>query len=135
MAERVPASIKRGRLSDAELAEIVRLATTMTNPTPASIARKLNRHPSTVSWQLIKAGLRGRPRAQGGRGLSYVRNGRRVHRFDDAEDRRLEALRESGMGFTGIAQKLNAEFGRNRTAHAVHVRLTMLAAYAEAGDV
>ena len=124
-------NIKRGPLAPAEIEEITRLATSMKNPTPGKIARALNRHPATIQWQMMLAGVLERRVTYRGP-ASYMRNGRLIWRFDAAEDASLEQLRVQGLSVCDIAPKLNAEFGRNRTAHSVHVRLVMLGAYDEA---
>lgn len=125
---RGPDTLQRGRMSQAEVERLVHLATTMSEPTPGKIATKLNRHAATVAWQMIRRGLIRRPVSYP-KHRTFVRNGRVCHRFDAAEDARLSELRAAGLAFRGIAQKLNAEFGRNRNRHSVSVRLEMLAAY------
>jgi IS30 family transposase len=123
-------NIKRGRLTADEIEVLRTLAEQMRSPTPGKVARIMNRHPATIQWQMICAGLIRRERHYGPR-PSYQRRGRTIFHFDAAEDRRLEELRVDGLSVAAIAEKLNAEFGRNRTGHSVDVRLKMLAAYAE----
>lgn len=91
------------------------------------IARTIGKHPSTVSWFMYSAGLRA-PRPSPASPASYVRNGRRVHRFTAAEDELIEQLRARGEGFAAIAAAADAQFGTARSAHVIQCRLIMLAA-------
>jgi IS30 family transposase len=126
------ASIKRGRMSDGEIETMRHIVAGMRKPTPGKVARLLNRHPATIQWQMMLAGLWQRERRYGPN-PSYQRGGRTIFHFDVAEDRRLEELRVAGHSIAAIARQLNAEFDRKRSAHSVDVRLKMLAAYEEAG--
>jgi len=124
-------NIKRGRLSDAEIEVMHQLVAGMRKPTPGKVARMMNRHPATIQWRMMLAGLWDR-QLRYSPTPSYRRNGRTIWRFDGAEDRLLEQLRTEGLSVTAIAERLNASFHRDRNGHSVDVRLKMLAAYREA---
>ena len=121
--------IKRGRMSPEECRLIEDWCTKLSKPTPSGIARRMNRHPATVAWYMIRHGLIERSisyrdpiRARDGKPRQRVPYGLR-------EDRRLLDLRRSGLGYKEIAEKLTAEFGIPRNRHSVQVRAVMLAAY------
>lgn len=116
----------RGKMTDAERAEIERLCATMTKPTSGKIARKMNRHVSTVNWYRLRNGLIERKPQRAPR--IYVRNGREVHPYSEDHDSRLLELRTAGKVFREIGEILTAEFGIERDAHSVQVRMTLLAA-------
>lgn len=88
---------------------------------PNRIARKLQKHPSTVSWFMYRQGL---VRGEGGPGRAYMRNGRPVRPFTAEEDAKMLALRLEGMGIRQITRAL----GTNRRPESVSIRLAMLAA-------
>jgi IS30 family transposase len=125
--------IKRGRMSAEEKAEIERLATTLKDPRPGPIARRLNRDHGTIYWHLITRGLIEIKLRYGG--SAYRRGDRTVRRFTREEDRRLLELRTQGNGFVEIARILAAEFGTERNHHCVRVRCIMLAAAVNAPDL
>lgn len=129
-----PPGIKRGPMSEAEHAEIERIAASLKRPTPGAIARRVNRHIGTVTWYMITHGLVERT-LKYGRTEPYERGGRKIYPFCAAQDARLLELRTAGKLSGEIARLMTAEFGRPRNAHSVLVRLTMLAAYAEASVV
>lgn len=120
------ASVKRGRITVAERAEIERLATTLRNPTPGRIAYRLNRHVSTVTWYMLTHGLLERKPRHAAH--EYVRNGKVVHPYTKAQDDRLLALRIVGNSYRAIAEILTVEFGIERNCHSVQVRAVQLAA-------
>lgn len=124
---RAPSTVKRGRLTDSERAEIERLASEMKKPTPGKIALRLNRHVATVNWYMLIRGLIERPVTYVTT-QPYVRDGRTIFPFDRAEDVRVVALRREGKSPREIADIVNAEFARDRTAHGIGVRLVRLAA-------
>lgn len=121
--------IKRGRMSESDRAEIRRLVDTMEKPTAGKIARKLNRHPATVNWFMLRQGLIERKAGRAPR--VYTRNGITIHPYTEEHDARLEELRTSGKVYREIAEILTSEFGIHRTAHSVQVRNTQLAASPE----
>lgn len=122
-------NIKRGPLDDGEIDRIVELAGKMKKPTSGAIARRLNRHPATVFWQMMKLGLCKKPIDY--RRTDYMRGGTLVRVFDREEDALMLSLRKAGTGLTDIAAALNARFGRGRDGHAINVRLAMHAAREE----
>lgn len=123
-------TIKRGPMTDAERAELERLATTLKKPTPSAISRRLNRHIGTVTWYMITHGLIERT-VQYGLTEPYERNGQKIYPYCAAQDARLLELRLAGKSTGQIAEIVTSEFGVPRREHSVRVRLTMLAAYAE----
>ena len=127
---RAPDTVKRGRLSAEEKAAIIRLADSMQTPTPGKIARRLNRHVSTVNWYMIRHGLLERPIKY--RAETYTRrDGVIVRPFTAIEDQRLLSLRRDGKVPAEIAAILVDQFGYRRTPHSVQVRLVLLAAYSD----
>lgn len=125
------AGIKRGRMSAAERGEILRLAETLRRPTPSVIARRLNRHPATVAWFMIRQGIIERTLkycSQGG-GQKRCAGGVVRNPYMPDHDRRLIELRLQGKVYREIAAALTAEFGVPRNMHSVQVRHVMLSAY------
>jgi hypothetical protein len=118
----------RGRLTDADRARIEQLAAA--GQKANSIAREIERHPSTVMWFMYTQGLAA-PRRHPNRD-EYIRRGRVVRPFTPAEDRFIESKRVAGVPIRRIAELANEQFNRERTQHAVHVRLVMLAAREDA---
>lgn len=122
--------IKRGRMSADECAEIERLALTLRKPTPAAIARRLNRHPATVKWHMLTRGLLDLPTRYGP--CHYTkRDGTEVYPWNPDQDRRLTELRIERHSYRHIGEVLTGEFGIPRNAHKVQVRAVMLAAAAD----
>jgi hypothetical protein len=121
--------IKRGRLSAEEKAEIERLAGTLKKPTPGPIAQRLNRHPATVAWFMIRHGLIERTVKYGNRPVGTRANGTKINPYTPEQDRRLLELRRQRLVFREIAAILTTEFGVPRNMHSVQVRCIMLAAY------
>lgn len=121
-----PRGIKRGRLTEAERAEIDRLALSMKRPTPYAIANRLNRHPATITWYMLRSGLLNRPAGTVRR--PYERNGATVHPWKPEHDRRLTELRCANWSYSRIAAALTDEFGVPRKWNSVRVRAVMLAA-------
>lgn len=119
-------NIRRGRMTDEDKAKIVDLAETMKNPTPGKIARAINRHPATVCWFMLTRGLIERPARHAP--APYQRNGQMIYPYSAKQDARLEELRVEGKVFREIAETLTKEFGIERTAHSVQVRLVQLTA-------
>jgi hypothetical protein len=122
-------NISRGRMTSADKAEIERLATTMSKPTPGKIAAKINRHPSTVNWFMLTRGLIERKPGRAPR--VYTRNGVTVHPYTEEHDAFLEQLRSEGLKFRAIAERVTEMFGICRNQHSVQVRLVQLAAAPE----
>ncbi|HYC63392.1 MAG TPA: hypothetical protein VEC14_01570 [Reyranellaceae bacterium] len=117
---------KRGPLTDGELAEIERLAERLR---AGQIARKLNRHPSTIGYHMSIRGLR--PMRSLNR-QTCIRNGRAVKPFDVDEDTFIECLRIQGFTYSKIADLATKRFGHPRNPHTIGIRLKMLAAREEA---
>lgn len=119
--------IIRGRLTQAECAEIERLATTLKNPKPGPIARRLNRHPATVNWYMLRHGLVTKPLRTIPR--PYVtRRGTTRYPWSPDQDRRLNELLCAGSNYRQAGEVLTAEFGIPRNTHNCQVRAVMLAA-------
>ncbi|SDD93511.1 hypothetical protein SAMN05216337_101785 [Bradyrhizobium brasilense] len=117
---------KRGKLAAEEKSEIERLALALAKPTPGRIAAILDRHPATVNWYMLRHGLITR---QPGRARRiYVRNGKTVHPYSAEHDRRIESLRAQGKVYREIGEIVTREFGIERDAHSVQVRITQLSA-------
>ncbi len=119
-------SIIRGKMTDADRAEIERLASTMAKPTPGKIARKINRHVATVNWYMFSHGLIERKPGRAAR--VYQRNGKAVHPYTEAHDAFIESLRSQGKKFREIAELVTAKFGIERNQHSVQVRIVQLSA-------
>lgn len=117
--------LRRGQLSDADKEQIRELASKGLGPT--KIAKQIGRHPSTVNWFTYVEGLRA-PTPSPDYPKSYLRNGRRVHRFTREEDEFIERHRADGLTVGEIARAASSRFGTERTGHAISLRLTMLAA-------
>ena len=120
------ASIIRGRMTDADRAEIERLATTMAKPTSGKIARKINRHVATVNSYMFSHGLIERKVGRATR--PYRRNGKLVHPYAEEHDVFIEGLRSQGKNFREIAESVTAEFGIERNCYSVRIRIIQLAA-------
>lgn len=90
------------------------------------IAQLIGRHPSTVKWYMYCNGLSAPAKLE--KPIVYVRNGVRVHRFTDAEDTFIQALRIQGFTPFEIACSAAARFGTERKHHSIRCRLKMLAA-------
>jgi DNA-binding CsgD family transcriptional regulator len=125
-------AIKHGRMTDAERDEIERLASTMKNPTPGKIARRLNRKVSTVNWYMLTHGLIERKIVY--RETTYQRRGYTVAYYSQAADLRILELRRDNKNPREIAEIISGEFVRQRTGHSVKVRLVMLASYVDAPE-
>jgi hypothetical protein len=121
-------SVRRGRLSEDEIAEIYRLGSRKWGA--GRIALKLNRHPATVHWWLYRFGHAQPVR----RTKAYVRGGVMVTPFSEAEDALLLQLRRDGLKCRAIAARLSEAFGRRRKTHSVEVRLVMLAGADECAE-
>ncbi len=126
MSQRVPHDIVRGRLSEAEKAQIVELAER--NFTCGRIAQKLNRHPSTINFAMHWMGLK----KLTSRRPTYVRGGVEVRGFSEGEDDYIQACRIEGLTTPEIATLVAAHFGHKRSAATINVRLRMLASTEEA---
>ncbi len=120
MTSRVPADVKRGPLSASELEAIAEMGERRVKA--GTIARKLNRHPVTVSYAMHRLGVRTLAR----RTFCYVRGGRVVKSFSPEEDALLLKLRVAGETPMAIAAKLGETFGHPRSDHTVRVRLVLL---------
>lgn len=119
--ERVPAGIKRGRMTPEENNLVIDLSEK--GFSAGRIAPILNRHPSTVHFALVRHGLV-KPKAKS---FSYMRKGHRVVSFDRDEDAFLQATRAAGHTFAVIRKAIMARFGRERSTGTIGVRLLMLA--------
>lgn len=116
----------RGRMTDADKAEIECLAAKMKKPTAGKIAAAINRHPATVRWYMLTRGLITRKPAHASR--PYVRNGKTIHPYSPEQDARIETLRAEGKVFREIGEIITSEFGIERDAHSVQVRIVQLSA-------
>lgn len=121
-------NIIRGRMTDADRAEIHRLSALWKNPKPGPIARRINRHPATVKWYMMRHGLL--TQAPGRISRPYTdRNGVTRHPWSFDQDRRLtQLLVEEGKNYREAGEILTAEFGIPRGPHNCQVRAVMLAA-------
>lgn len=120
------ANVIRGKMTDADRAEIERLAATMAKPTPGKIAAKINRHVATVNSYMFSRGLIERKVGRASR--AYTRNGVTVHPYAEAHDAFIERLSSQGMNYREIAELVTAEFGIERNQYSVRIRLIQLAA-------
>lgn len=125
MAQRFRHDIQRGRLSEAEDREVIRLHNR--GFVPGRIAQVMNRHPSTINWAMTRLGLK--PPAP--RTFDYMRNGRPVRSWAPEEDRFIQDLRAQGLSTPKIARQATERFGHPRGAGSVRVRLIQLANLAE----
>ena len=120
-------------MTEAEKAEIDRLAETLRNPSPGRIALRLNRHSSTVTWYMLTRGLLQRaPRRASG---PYERRGKMVYPYSPEQDARLTELlsapadyRSAHARYIAVAAQMTEEFGILRDHHSVKVRAVQLAA-------
>jgi hypothetical protein len=126
-------------MSDAEKAEIERLASALADPTPGRIASRLNRHISTVTWYMLTRGLI--ERRPGHAARPYLRRGKMVYPYSPEQDARLLALLAAPGDYSSpharhraVAAALTEEFGIARDYHSVHVRANQLAAAPEDKD-
>lgn len=119
----------RGRLTDAEKERIEALVFEHGDNPPRlrDIAKKLNRHPATVTWFMLTNGLLTRkPRTIA---APYVgRDGITRYPWSDEQDAVLLELRTAGLKPVEIAPRLAQRFGIPRNEHSCRVRLVMLAA-------
>jgi IS30 family transposase len=122
--------IRRGKLTDDERAEIERLAESMKRLSANAIARRLNRHPATVTWYLLRKGYLER-KIQYRVDRVYYRGGTRVVRYSREEESVLVDMRSQGETYQRIAEALTTQFGERRTAHSVQVRDVFLSAAAD----
>lgn len=113
----------RGRMSEAEKAELLRL--TEAGMKPGLVAKKLNRHHATINFALACMGLRAGPKRL--RKDSYVRNGRLIVPFTQEEDEMIEQRRCEDWTYQQIADACWCLFGVRRSAATVGIRLKMLA--------
>src|SRR5258708_19603913 len=114
--------VKRGRMSAAEKAEIERLATTLAKPTPGRIASRLNRHPATVAWFMIRQGLIQRTIKYGNRPVGRRPNGTKIHPYTPEQDRRLVELRAAAMLSREIPATITPQFAIPPNLHSLHSR-------------
>lgn len=124
--------VKRGRLSEAEIATIAELGERGLNA--GQIALRLGgRSASTIYWRLLLLGL-AKPK-QPAASKPYLRKGVLITPFSAEEDAFIRALRVQDYSTPKIAELCTKRCGHRRTAHSVHVRLVMLSAYDEAGVI
>jgi hypothetical protein len=126
MPEKLP-NIVRGRMTSEEKAEIERLAETLKRPMPGPIARRLNRHPATVKWYMLRHGLLVQPR-RCIPGPYTTKSGITRHPWTPPQDARLEELLAAGKNYRQAGEILTAEFNIPRNTHNCQVRAVMLAA-------
>ena len=129
----MPPDMKRGRMTAEEKAEIERLALTLRKPSASAIARRLNRHISTVTWYLLTRNLIERPAGRSPPRPYTRRDGVTLYPWSPAEDARLIELRTAGHSYPQIGRMLAEEFGTHRDAHKAHVRNVILTARPEGG--
>lgn len=118
----------RGRLTDAEIAQIDELVDSGREITASGVARRLNRCHGTIYWHMMNRGYLEHTISYANT-EPYQRKGRWVYPWTQPEDKRLTDLRVEGLGYAEIAEVVVREFGRPRTGHSVYVRLSMLAAF------
>lgn len=94
--------------------------------TAGPIARKIEKHPGTVWWFLIREGYIAPARAAPDEVPTVDARGRK--KFSAAEDQFLLDRRAEGVSITEIARLFGQRFEHKRTRHSLDVRLTMLAA-------
>lgn len=123
-------NIKRGRMTAEECAEIERLAVTLANPKPGPIALRLNRHPATVKWYMLRHGLSNEPPRTISRPYCTA-NGVMRYPWSPEQDARLTELLVAGNNYRQAGEVLTAEFGVPRNTHNCQVRAVMLAAATE----
>lgn len=123
MPQVVPWPVKRGRLSDDEIATIEAMGEA--GQTPGRIARRLGRHPSTVNYRLVSAGLR--PAKPQPHREPHTRGGRVVRPFLPAEDAFIQERRIAGDSWPKIAAAVECRFGWSRPKHSIGARLMQLA--------
>jgi len=123
----------RGRMNDAEKAEIERLISEVRLSSPLEIARLINRLPGTVYWYMVTNGLFERRRRRAYR--VFPRKGAMVHGFTELEDRMIEEMRVKGHTLAQIAECLTREFGHKRSYQSVQGRLAFLAAEPDECDM
>lgn len=117
-------------MSAEERKQIDELAARMVKPSAGKIAQKLQRHPATVKWYMLRNGLI--ERSPGHASKPYMRNGAMVYPYAPEHDRRLIELRtdkpgRSRLTYREIGEILTREFSIKRDAHSVQVRMTQLA--------
>ena len=120
MSGRIPPDIKRGRMTFAEESKLLTYAERGLKA--GQIALRLNRHPATVNYAMIRLGVR-EPVM---RAFEYMRAGHLVKSFSSAEDAYVLELRMQGLSTPRIAQLVTERFGHPRTAATINTRLTML---------
>ena|SRR5947209_2177372 len=128
-------NIIRGPMTEAEKERIEQLARAMKTPKPGPIAVKLNRHPATIKWYMLRHGLIDEPPRFLFRAPICTANGVTRHPWTPEQDKRLEELlvEHEALGLKSersraVAEALTKEFGVPRNPHSVRVRAVMLAA-------
>lgn len=91
---------------------------------PWSIARRLGRHPSSVTWFMSTVGLK---RLGEARKRAFTRQGREVRPFTEVEDAFATECSCAGLPPAAIARKMTERFGYERSRDTVACRLMMLA--------
>lgn len=119
-----PTGIKRGRMSIEEKKNVETVINSMRQPTPGKVARRVNRHPATINWYMLTHGHIERKCGHAPR--PYCRNGKMIYPYTAEQDARIEQLRTEGKSFREIAETLTIEFGIERSAHSIQVRLVQL---------
>lgn len=120
-------NIKRGRMTAEEKSEIERLALTLKNPKAGPIALRLNRHPATVKWYMLRHALLTQPRRTIPRPYTTAAGVTR-YPWTLEQDQRLDELLIAGKNYRQAGEILTAEFGVPRNTHNCQVRAVMLAA-------
>lgn len=96
-----------------------------------SIARRLCRHPSSISWQMWRLGLK----PLGAKKEPFFRGGKVVMPFSEAEDRFMVEHRIAGHTPVAIARMMIEQFPHKRSRDTVANRLMMLASDDAVRDV
>jgi hypothetical protein len=112
-----------GGLSEEHHAQIIEFAEK--GWSHSRIAQRLQKHPGTVYWFMLKEGLVV-PRYR--KAAPYLRAGRVCRPYGPDEDALITALRVQDYAPKEIARLANLRFGNERSTHGVAVRLVMLAA-------
>lgn len=91
------------------------------------IARRLEKHPSTVGWFMVSRGLKECRAKTTERKPFYRGDGVLVSPFTPDQDAFIEALRTQNYTVTEIARIANERFGTRRAPNTILQRLVMLA--------
>lgn len=116
----------KGKLTEAEKDRIFELADE-DRLSAWTIARRIGRHPSTISWYLTRLGFK---RLSRSRKAPFLRKGQRVVPFSEDEDRYMLRRSAQGVITAEITREMNRLFPHSdhpRSRDTVSCRLMMLA--------